>query len=270
VSRVGISFRWALASWLERSPPEVACLEIVAEHFIKAGGGYLRSLADRYPLLVHTERLSVGTPGPLDGGELTALAALVRELKPLWVSDHLGFRRTREVDLGSPVPMLLNNRTLALVAERVQRMTDACQVPLLLENLSSPLALHGTLSEPEFLNRLCARTGCGVLLDAAALLVNSRNHGFDALAWLQALDPAYIVQVHVGGCRESDGRGENVHDDAVPEEVWEFLAEVLKRGSIEALVLERDAGFPAPEDLAQELRRMRTLAGAGSRIGVDA
>lgn len=220
--------------------------------------------------MVHTEQLSVGAPGPLEASELAALVALIRDVKPLWLSDHLGFRCTQEVDLGSPVPLSFNPRTLDLVAARVCRIMDACRLPLLLENLNSPLVVQGTLSEPAFLNRLCAMTGCGVLLDVTGLFVSSRNHGFDALAWLQELDPACVVQVHVGGCRENDGRWEDAHAGPVPEEVWALLAEVLQRGSIEALVLERDAGFPSPEELARELRRMKALADAGDRIGTDA
>ena len=267
MSKAGVSFRGPLGAWLDRAPPAVECVEVIAEHFYSAGRGRVRLLGEKFPLFLHTERLSLGTPGPLDERELGALATLVSEVRPRWVSDHLGFRCTSEVDLGSPVPMLLDERSLDLMAERVQRVMDVCRLPLLLENLSSPLVIQSPFSEPEFLNRLCERTGCGVLLDVTALFVSSRNLGFDPLRWLHELDPGRIVQVHVGGCRERDGCWEDAHAGPVHEDVWALLGDVLSAGLVEAVVLERDASFPPPEELTQELRRIKSLTHAGDGIG---
>ena len=228
----------------------------------------MRLLGEKYPLLVHTERLSLGAAGPADEQELTSLVAFIRDVKPHWVSDHLGFRCTRDVDLGSPVPLSLSPKTLDLMTGRVRRIMDACRLPLLLENLGSPLVVRGTLSEPEFLNRLCERTGCRVLLDVTALFVSSRNLGFDPLCWLHELDPAHILQVHVGGCRERDGRWADSHDTEVPEEVGALLREALAHASIEAVVLERDAAFPRIGELLQELSRLKSLTLAGGRVGI--
>lgn len=270
MSLVGISFRGPLGAWLDRAPPQVECVEVVAEHFLAAGRGRLRRLGEMFPLFLHTEQLSLGEAGLNDVGELAAFAALVREVKPRWVSDHLGFRCTRDLDLGSPVPMLLDRRSFERMAERVQRVMDACGVLLLVENLCSPLAIRSPLTEPEFLDRLCERTGCGVLLDLTALTVHGRNHDFDPQAWLGALDLAHVRQAHIGGCCEHDGDWEDAHAGPVHADVWALLGDLLAGASVDAVVLERDASFPPPEELVRELYRVKSLTHARDQLGRDA
>jgi uncharacterized HhH-GPD family protein len=60
------------------------------------------------------------------------------------------------------------------------------------------------MSEPEFLNRLCHETGCGLLLDIHNVYANERNHGFDAREFVSRLDPSIIVELHIAGDPEAD------------------------------------------------------------------
>ena len=260
VARVGVAYRAPLAHWLDAGSPDIEYVEVNAEDFYKGGRAKLEVLRWHAPLLVHTRRLSPGTPGPLDAHELAWFAALVQEAKPLWISEHLGFRCTPEIDLACVVPVPLTDETLDTFVSHVQDIVDACGTPLLFENIASPLAIRGNLSEPEFLNRLCERAGCGVLLDLTALLVNGRNHRFEAAQWVRALDLENVVQIHIGGCRERDGHWEDTHDAPIDEELWTLAEAVLARQSVRAIVLERDARFPAVNEIALELERLRMLS----------
>jgi uncharacterized protein (UPF0276 family) len=257
----GIAYRPALASWIDTRPREIECLEITAEQFYKGGEALARSLASAYPVVVHTSRLSLGTPGTLDRQELGWFVSLIREVDPPWISEHLGFRRTDEVDLGFPTPTLLNADTLSLFTDHCREVMDRCGTRLLVENITSPLAIRGAISEPDFFNRLCKASGSGVLVDVTALVVNSRNHGFDARSWLGELEPSHIVQLHLGGARRGDDAWLDTHGDPVDDEVWALAADVLTRAPVRAIVLERDEHFPPVGQLAAELRRGAALAG---------
>jgi len=263
VTRVGVAYRAGLAHWIDAGPREIECVEITAEDFYKGGRGKLRGLGGLTPLLVRTRRLSLGTPGPLDAAELAWFASLVREAKPLWISEHLGFRCTPEIDLVSPVPVALTEAALHGFIDRAREVVDVCETPLLLENLASPLAIAGSMTEPEFLNRFCAHSGCDVLLDVTALLVNSRNHGFDPGHWLAALDPSHVVQIHIGGCTEQDGRWDDTHDAPIDEDLWSLAEVVLERSPVQAVILERDSRFPPVAELANDLKRLKTLCERG-------
>jgi uncharacterized protein (UPF0276 family) len=260
VTRIGVAYRAALAHWIDAGSPHIECVEVNAEDFYKGGRAKLEVLRRHAPLLVHTRRLSPGTPGPLDADELAWFATLVREAKPLWISEHLGFRCTPEIDLACVVPVSLTEETLATFVSHVRQIVDACETQLLLENIASPLVIRGHYGEPEFLNRLCEQTGCGVLLDLTALLVNSRNHRFDPERWLRALDLGHVAQIHIGGCRERNRSWEDMHDAPIGEELWTLAEAVFARQSVRAVVLERDARFPVVSEIERELDRLRVLS----------
>ena len=258
-ARTGIGYRPALASWVDTRPPEIQCLEIIAEQFYMGGRARARSLSTIYPVVVHTSRLSLGTPGALDEQELDRLVALTCEVDPLWVSDHLGFRRTDEVDLGHPTPIPLDGDMLTVFTDHCREVMDRCGKRLLVENIASPLAISPVMSEPEFLNRLCEASGCGLLVDVMGLVVNSRTHGFDARCWLGLLEPRHIVQLHLGGVGSRNDVWLDTRGGDIDDEVWTLAADVLTRAPVQAVVLERDERFPPGSHLAAELRRVDRL-----------
>jgi len=262
--RIGIAYRPALASWIESRPPSVECLEVAADDFYKTGENRLRRLAALCPLVVHSTRLSLGSPGPIDPYELSWLAGVVAAADPLWVSDHLGFSRTAEVDLGWSVPIVPGPDSLATLLGHVREIQERLGRPFLVENIAHLLPALGLRAEPERLNGLCRDTGCGLLLDVTALVVNARNHGFDPRHWLRDLALEHVVQLHVGGCAREGERWDDSHRDAVPDEVLELTAEVLRAAPVRAVILERDGRYPTPAVLEAELGRLKLLAAAAA------
>ena len=46
---------------------------------------------------------------------------------------------------------------------------------------------------------VAARTGCGILCDVNNIYVSAHNHGWDASAYLAALPPDAIGEIHLAG-----------------------------------------------------------------------
>jgi len=243
----------------------VGCLELDAEQFYKGCEEQLQSLAEAYPLVIHGSRLSLGTPGPLDQEELGLFSAVVRVTNPLWISEHLGFRRTAEVDLAHPNPIPLTSDTLALFVEHCREVVERCRKPLLIENIAYHLRIPGEMSEPEFLNRLCDEAGCGLLVDLTALAVNGRTRGVDPHGWLDAIEHRLITQVHIGAYGRDGERWAESHADRVPEDIWELARHVIQSAPVRAVILERDGSFPHASELEDELRRIAALSASRSR-----
>jgi len=247
-------------------PCGIECLEITAEHFYRLDGTPLRRLAERYPLVVHTSRLSLGTPGPLDQSELERFGAVVAAADPLWISEHLGFRRAGDVDLGCPQPISLTHENLALVVEHAREIMARCRKRLLLENIASHICIRGAVAEPDFLNRFCEDSGGGMLLDLTSLVVNARTHRFDPREWLRCIEADRVMAVHVGHAAREDGRWVVRHEGRVDEEVWNLAGELLASAPGATVILERDGNFPPAADLAAELRRLQALRRAGAPV----
>ena len=146
-----------------------------------------------------------------------------------------------------------------ILADHARELSEHCGRPLLLENITSHLRLGGEMSEPEFLNDVCARSGCGLLLDVTNLHINSRNHGFDPLRWLDELDCSRVRQLHIVGYSERDGRLMDDHAAPIQPELLELAAAAVARAPVESIILERDAAFPADSSLDAEITKLTRL-----------
>jgi uncharacterized protein (UPF0276 family) len=256
---VGVGFRRPLARWIRSRPAEIGCLEITAEHFYDSEHRLLREVAGAYPLFLHGLGLSLGTPGALDSDQVERFAAVAAIAQPLWISEHIAFTRTAEVDLGHLNPLRPTRANLRIVADHARQLAARCERPLILENITSHLPLAGEMAEPDFLNDLCGEAGCGLLLDVTNLFINSRNHGFDPLQWLCRIDPAHIVQLHLVGFSRVGDRYEDDHAQPIQNELLELTREVVRHAPVRAMIIERDGNFPEPAVIAAELRELRAI-----------
>ena len=261
VSMIGVGYRHDLAEWIASHPEGVDCLEITAEHFYEGSLDKLDELRRSFRLFVHGLGLSLGTPGPLDQERLKNFARVVKAARPDWISEHVAFTRTAEVDLGHLNPLRPTRQTAKLVADHAREIADVCGKPLLLENITSHVRIEGELSETEFLNEICSRADCGMLLDVTNLYINSRNHGFDPLGWLRELDRARIGQLHIVGYSEEGGRVVDNHAQPIQAELLDLAKAVLGYAPANAVILERDANFPGSTLMNREIEKLRRLFG---------
>lgn len=256
---VGVGYRRGLAGWIAARPPGVDCLEITAEHFFPGGEARLAVLKDHYALFVHGLGLSLGTPGALDAERLAKFARIAELADARWVSEHIAFTRTAEADLGHLNPIPPTRENVCLIAGHAREIADRCGRPIILENITSHLRLDGELDEPDFLNAICAEADCGLLLDVTNLFINSRNHCFDPLAWLDALDTRRVTQLHLVGYAYDGKRFADDHAHAVQPELLDLAREVIARAPVQAVILERDEAIPDAAEMNAEIARLRTL-----------
>jgi uncharacterized protein (UPF0276 family) len=242
-------------------------------------------LAERRPLIAHSVGLSIGSAELFDRRHLSQMALWQRRYGFPWHSDHLSFSRiplashgagsdgflgseTEEVedppDLNASiaVPVPYDEEVLALFTARVREVQARIPAPFLLENNVNYVEIpEQEMSEPQFLNRLCGDTGCGLLLDVHNVYVNARNHGFDAARFVAELDLAHVVEVHVAGGNELDGTYLDSHSGACPEPVWELLAQVAGAApNLRAVTFEMHASYYSqlgPRGILAELDRAR-------------
>lgn len=260
--RLGIGYRKPLSRWIQSNPPEIGCLEITAEHFFDSSEEILRDLRRLYPLFVHGLGLSLGTPGPLDPETLENFARVVRAADPLWISEHIAFTRTAEIDLGHLNPVAPTRETLRVISDHARELSDQCAKPLILENITSHLRMEGEMRETDFLNELCDSADCGLLLDVTNLYINGRNHGFDPIGWLKQINPERIVQLHIVGYSHRDGGWHDSHSEPIQDDLLDLLREVLDYAPVQAVILERDDPAPRPDEIAAELRKLEAVHAA--------
>lgn len=254
--QIGLGFRRPIANWILSNPQEVEFVEVTAEHFFDGGEETLRSLAEMYPISVHGLGLSLGTPGPLCDSTLESFSRVATICNAEWVSEHIAFTQSEEVDLGHLNPVPLTHESLRVFVDHALEVKERCGRPLILENITSYLRVPEEIPETDFLNKLCDMAGVGLLMDVTNLFINSKNHQFDPVAWLQRIDPAFIRQMHIVGYSQSQGTYHDRHCELIQDDLLELASFVVSYTDLESIILERDSAFPVTEVIAQELRRL--------------
>ena len=245
-------------------------IEVISENFMVEGGRprrILREVRDRYPVALHGVSMSLGSADGLDGAYLARLRALVDEVEPLFVSDHLSWSRIRGFNSHDLLPLPYTGEALDVVADNVARAQDALARAILIENPSTYIDfVDSEMTEWEFLDRLCARTGCGLLLDVNNVFVSATNHGFDPFAYLDGLPHGRVRQIHLAGHSQGTELLIDTHDQPVPDPVWKLYAHILPRLGPVATMIERDDAIPPLHILLSELDTARRIAGDAVRV----
>lgn len=246
---IGVLYNGVLGSFVEDHGAALDHISVIPERFwrdlgrgaaprfaeLPADVARLEALAARHPLIGHGIGLSIASGATFDVPHLRQLAAFRRRFGLRWVSEHLSAVRVPSggsVDhhAGLAIPLPWDDDVLELLCERIQIAQDALGDQLLLENgvVHTPVP-DPDRSEVEFLNELCARSGCALLLDLHNLHVNAVNLGIDPDAFLDALDGRHVRELHIAGGDRLYGVYLDSHAGACPAEVWRLLARALPR-----------------------------------------
>lgn len=245
---------------------DVDWFEVITENVLVAGGNprrVLRQLRARWPVALHGVSLSIGSTDALDDGYLARLAALVDEIEPAVVSDHLCWSSLAGASAHDLWPMPYTEFALAHVVDRVGRVQDRLGRRILIENPSTYARFaDGDLAEAEFLAAVAIGADCGILLDVNNVVVTAHNHGLDASAYLAALPVDRIGQIHLAGHDDSGAFRIDTHDRPVCSQVWDLYAEAVARFGAVATMIERDDDIPPFAELVAELDIARSIAAA--------
>jgi len=243
--------------------PAVDWLEILTENYLVPGGkplDYLDRIRARYPVAMHGVSLSIAGES-LDPEYLKQLEALARRVQPAWISDHLCWTGVGGRNLHDLLPIPFTIEALHHVAGRVGRVQDRLRRPLVLENVSSYVRMaEDEMTEWEFLRELVRRSGCELLLDVNNVYVNAVNHRFDARAFIDALPPQAIRQIHLAGHTDNGDHLVDTHDSPVCEAVWELYEHAVARFGSVPTMIERDDAIPPLAELVSELDIARRRA----------
>lgn len=256
--------------------------EVHPENYMGEGGPphrYLEAIRRDHALSLHSVGGSLGSADGLCPAHLSHLKALVDRYQPDLVSDHLSWSGIGEGFIHDLLPLPLNSESLQRFACNIDRLQEALGRTILIENPSLYLKAAGdAIAEPAFIAALCRRTGCGWLLDINNVFVSATNLGFDPAAYLRAVDPRFVGEIHLAGhARETDAAGDLLdkdlldgdlliddHGSHVTEPVWDLFAAFVAAAGPRPTLIEWDTRIPDFTTLAGEAARANArLAHAG-------
>lgn len=257
----GLGLRRALLGAFDKlDEGELDFIEVAPENWIGMGGRFGRAfsrLAERYPVTLHGLSLNIGGFAPLDVGLIDDIAEFIRRFDCKLYSEHLTYCGD-EGQLYDLMPIPFTEEAVKHVASRVREVQDRLGQRLLLENASYYAAPDKEMSEVEFINAVLSEADCGLLLDVNNIYVNSINHCYDPIEFLDELPLERAAYVHIAGhYDEAEDLRVDTHGAAVIDPVWQILDEAYARCGPLPTLLERDFNFPAMSELVAEVDRIR-------------
>ena len=256
----GVGLRFPHHQVFVDTRPPVGWLEVHAENYM--GGGtplrYLETLRRDYPVSFHGIGLSLGSADGLDPIHLERLRLASERIEPGLISEHLSWSVVGHTYLADLLPLPMTEEALDVVCQHVEQTQTRLGQRILVENPSTYLQFsHSTIPEWEFLSTVAARTGCGILCDVNNIYVSAQNHGWDASAYLRALPPAAIGEIHLAGHSVVELDSGSMlriddHGSRVAPAVWSLYEEALACFGPVPTLIEWDTHIPLLDVLIEE------------------
>lgn len=266
----GVGLRLPHLAEVVATRPSAGWFEIHPETFLSNPHALelLTQVSEQYPISVHTVGVSIGSAHGVDVAHLHRVRALAKVLDPCLISGHIAWSTHPGEYLNDLLPLPYDEETLEILTRHVRQVQDALGRPYLLENPSSYFGYGcSTMTEPQFLTALADRTGCHLLCDVSNVYLSSRNMGFDAKAYIDAMPGPAIRELHLGGF-EAEGDDAtpggtllvDTHGTHVSEASWDLYNYAIDRFGRQPTLIEWDNDVPALATLLAEAERASAIA----------
>jgi len=265
VEGVGLSFKPDFFEAInDLSTPDI-WFEVHTENYCAVGGPrkqLLTQLSERFPVSFHGVGGSLGNQSHDLTHHLTLVGNLVKQVNPALVSEHVAWSVREQEYFADLLPIRRTEAAITTLVDNIDRYQSAIGRPILIENPTHYVDLSHDVAEPEFLEEVAKRSGCGLLLDITNLYLSEVNCGVGASQFIDQI-PAHLVgEIHVAGFERDpglQGRLIDSHSQPVPSCVKELLGEAYKKWGSKPTLLERDANLPAFSDLLRESEQLQCI-----------
>ena len=245
---------------------DVDFYEIAPENWITVGGKLgkqLREMTEKNRFVCHGLSLSIGSSDVLDETLVLQIKNFMAKHGIEHYSEHLSYC-SHNGPLYDLMPIPFTSEAVTHVATRIKRVQEILERKMAIENVSYYTFSGAEMSEIEFFNAVVNEADCDVLLDVNNIYVNSVNHGYDALEFLNAMPVERITYSHIAGhFKEADDFLVDTHGAPIIDPVWELLRHAYSRFGVFPTLLERDFNLPPLSELVAEVQQIKKLqAGA--------
>lgn len=257
----GLGLRRPFLNEILQTPlSDVDFYEVAPENWITMGGKLgkqFRAMTEKHKFVCHGLSLSIGSSDALD-------EILVRQIKDFMAthgiehySEHLSYC-SHNGHLYDLMPIPFTAEAVTHVATRIKRVQDILERKIAIENVSYYTFTGQEMSEIAFFNAVVNEADCDILLDVNNIYVNSVNHGYNAIDFLNQMPVERITYAHIAGhYRESDDFLVDTHGAPIIDPVWELLKHAYQRFGVFPTLLERDFNLPPVVELVAEVQKIK-------------
>ena len=249
--------RESIKELLQTPLSQVGFMEVAPENWIGVGGTYgkqLRQFTERYDFVCHGLSLSIGSPAPLDEAFVKQIGEFLKQHQVKVYSEHLTYC-SDDGHLYDLLPIPFTEEAVDYVAERILRVQDILGQRIAMENASYYTPAPGSeMAEIDFINAVLNKADCDLLIDINNIYVNSVNHQYNPVTFMQGLPAERIAYAHIAGhYNEAEDLIVDTHGADVIDSVWDLLDKAYQHFGVFPTLLERDFNIPPVAELLKEV-----------------
>lgn len=262
--KIGVGLRPTHYPYLtDRPQTSLRWFEAISENYMDSEGRPLEMLEmirEDYPVALHGVSLSIVSSEGIRPNYLERLKQLTDRIEPFIVSDHLCWTGLQDANLHDLLPFPFTDDASTTILANIDRVQTTLGRNILLENVSTYISFPDCpYSEWEFITQIAKQSGCKILLDVNNLYVNSQNHHFDPLTYLDAIPTELIGQIHLAGYTDMGTYLFDTHSKEVYPEVWQLFSHLIARAPEVPVLIEWDDDIPEFPRLEEEAKKATAI-----------
>lgn len=268
-------FSTALKPFLQRRPTALDVLEIEPQTLWLADDPFDGPFFEFTPAfdmfaelpqrkLVHSVGMPIGGTRRPHPAQLSLLKRAADRLDSPWVSEHLSIAGTPHKAAGFLLPPLQTDEGVRIASENICAFAAGVGRPVAIETGVAYFARKAfEMPDGEFVARICAETGCGILLDLHNLYCNERNGRIRMRDFLSQIPLDRVWEIHLAGGQEMDGYWLDSHSGEMPTDLAAFSREVVQSlpnlGALNFEIYDSFLERMAPEELDRSVEALRAI-----------
>ncbi len=261
---IGIGFRKDFADeFIDNSNFSPDFVEFAPENWVDMGGYWkkiLDKVTEKYPAICHGLSLSIGSAEDLDMVFLKKLKKFLDQYNIEIYSEHLSYTKAENAHLFDLLPIPFREDAVKHVVNRIKKVQDFLERPLVIENVSYYTPVAAEMSEEEFITNIVNESGCKMLLDVNNVYVNAFNHNYDTKAFIDSMPLDKIAYLHMAGhTKVSDDLIIDTHGQAIIDPVYDLFDYTVSKINPVPVLLERDFNIPETNELITEMSRLKEI-----------
>lgn len=248
---------------LNQKPKNINFCEIMVDNFLvddSSSLNYLNNIKDLYPISFHGIGMSLGSYSGLDYEYLTKVKNLIHKIEPKQYSEHLCFTNADKLHSNDLLPMPYTNEAIDVFSRNIKKATEFLEFPIMIENLSNYVEYEESkMTEWDFLSKITEESNSNILLDLNNIYVNSFNHHFNPITYVESINPTRVKEIHLAGFEKVDDYLLDSHGGPVHDNVWHLFQRSRILFPEASVVIEWDNNIPSLQTMLNEVDKVIKL-----------
>ena len=260
---VGASLRFKYLDEVKSDITRYSFFELLVDNILHDSEDFYNELRDTLsgrPVFFHSVGMNLGSASGIDLAYLDIIGEMIAKFQPIYVSDHLawtGIENTFSHDL---LPLPYTEESLEFLCRNIETVQKHLGITLSIENPSTYVSFkEDSITEPDFLKKVCEQTQCELLLDINNVVVNSFNHGLDQTKYLNTIKDCPISYMHIAGHDTRSNHLFDSHSKAPSDETLNLYKESISIFGKKPVLLEWDQDLPDYSIYCQQIDKIKNI-----------